>query len=121
MAEGFLKEMLPYGEIYSAGTKPAEAVNPNSIRVMMEAGIDISSQKPEHVDLYKGLDFDYVITVCDNAREICPVFIGDVKNRLHIGFPDPWEATGTESEVIQVYRDVRDMIAKEFAALVVRL
>ena len=89
MAEGFLKSFDDFLEIYSAGTKPESKVNPNAIQVMSEMGIDLSQNQPKSVDQYTGKSFDYVITVCDGAKEICPVFTGDVKNRLHIGFDDP--------------------------------
>ncbi|MGQ9799966.1 MAG: arsenate reductase ArsC, partial [Ignavibacterium sp.] len=114
MAEGFLKSFDNELEVYSAGTKPAEKVNPFAVKAMKEVGIDISNGIPENVDKYLKESFDYVITVCDNAKETCPVFMGTVKHRLHIGFDDPAEAVGTEEEVMPVYRRVRDEIKKEF-------
>lgn len=114
MAEGFLKSFDPELEVYSAGTKPAERVNPFAIKAMQEVGIDISNGVAEDVDKYLSQSFDYVITVCDNAKETCPVFMGEVKHRLHIGFDDPADAVGTEEEVMPVYRRVRDEIKKEF-------
>ena len=81
---------------------------------MKEVGIDISNGVAEDVGKYLSHSFDYVITVCDNAKETCPVFMGDVKHRLHIGFDDPADAVGTEEEVMPVYRRVRDEIKKEF-------
>jgi arsenate reductase len=102
-------------EIYSAGTKPAEKINPFAVKAMNEIGIDISGGIPESVDNYLAQSFDYVITVCDNAKETCPVFIGDVRHQLHIGFDDPAEAQGTEEEVMPVYRRVRDEIREEFS------
>lgn len=114
MAEGFLKSFDNELEVYSAGTKPADKVNPFAVKAMKEVGIDISSGIPENVDKYLNESFDYVITVCDNAKETCPVFMGDVKHRLHIGFDDPAEAKGTEEEVMPVYRRVRDEIKREF-------
>ncbi len=110
MAEGILRNIDSDLQVYSAGTKPANMVNPLAITAMDEIGIDISWHKPELVDTYINMDFDYVITVCDNAKETCPVFIGNVKHRLHIGFDDPAEATGTEEEQMVVYRRVRDEI-----------
>lgn len=115
MAEGFLKSLDKNLEISSAGTKPETSVNPNAVRVMNEIGIDISSQVPKNVDIFKDKSFDYVITVCDSAKETCPVFTGNVKNRLHIGFEDPAEARGTEEEILAVYRKVRDEIKNEFS------
>lgn len=114
MAEGFLKSFDENLEVYSAGTKPAEKVNPFAIKVMKEIGIDISNGVAENVDKYLKQSFDYVITVCDNAKETCPVFIGKVKHRLHIGFDDPADAVGTEDEVLPVYRRVRDEIKRDF-------
>ena len=115
MAEGFLKSFDRNLEVYSAGTKPAEEVNPNSVKVMEEVGIDISSQYPQDVNEFINKSFDYVITVCDNAKEVCPVFNGDVKQQLHIPFEDPADATGTEEEVLTVYRIVRDEIREQFS------
>jgi len=114
MAEGFLKSLDENLEVFSAGTKPAEKVNPFAIKAMKEIGIDISNGIPENVDNYLNQSFDYVFTVCDNARESCPVFMGDVKVQLHIPFDDPADAVGTEEEVMPVYRRVRDEIMERF-------
>ena len=114
MAEGFLKSFDNNLEVFSAGTKPAEKVNPYAVKAMKEIGIDISNGIAEDVDKYLSQSFDYVITVCDNAKESCPVFMGDVQNRLHIGFDDPADAVGTEEQIMSVYRRVRDEIKKEF-------
>jgi arsenate reductase len=114
MAEGFLKSFDENLEVFSAGTKPAEKVNPFAVKAMKEIGIDISNGIAEDVYKYLSQSFDYVITVCDNAKESCPVFMGDVKHRLHIGFDDPADAVGTEDEVMPVYRRVRDEIKREF-------
>jgi arsenate reductase len=114
MAEGFLKSFDKNLEVYSAGTKPAAKVNPFAVKAMKEIGIDISNGVAEEVSKYLSQSFDYVITVCDNAKETCPVFIGDVKHRLHIGFDDPADAVGTEEEVMPVYRRVRDEIKRDF-------
>lgn len=116
MAEGFLKSLDSCLEVFSAGTNPAQFVNPNTIKVMNEIGIDISKVYSKNVDQFMNQSFDYVITVCDNAKETCPVFTGNVKQKLHIGFDDPADATGTEEEVLSVYRRVRDEIAEEFSA-----
>lgn len=117
MAEGFLKSFDKKLEVYSAGTNPAERVNPFAIKAMKEIGIDISNKISEDVTKYLPQSFDYVITVCDNAKGSCPVFIGNVKYRLHIGFDDPADAVGTEEEIISVYRRVRDEIKKDFYEL----
>jgi len=114
MAEGFLKSLDSGFEVFSAGTKPESGVNPNAVKVMSEIGIDISSQVPKYADIFKDKSFDYVITVCDSAKESCPVFTGNVKNRLHIGFEDPALAKGSDEEVLAVYRKVRDEIKTEF-------
>jgi arsenate reductase len=113
MAEGLLRSFNPKLELFSAGTEPAEFVNPNAVQVMQEIGIDISMGKPGLVDEFTGDAFDYVITVCDHAKEVCPVFTGEVQHRLHIGFDDPAEATGTPEEVLTVYRRVRDEIQRD--------
>ncbi|OFY46878.1 MAG: protein tyrosine phosphatase [Bacteroidetes bacterium GWF2_49_14] len=115
MAQGFLKSFHPDWEVLSAGTKPAERVNKYAITVMAEKGIDITDEHPKLVDQFIRDEFDYVVTVCDAAREVCPVFIGKVRHRLHIGFEDPADAVGTEEQVLPVYRKVRDQIADRFS------
>ncbi len=104
--------------MYSAGTDPADHVHPKAVSVMDEIGIDISHHRTKTVDIFLNDSFDYVITVCDDARENCPVFAGDVKHRLHIGFPDPAKATGTEEEIMNVFREVRDQISEEMERFV---
>jgi len=120
MAETFLQSSDPLLRVYSAGTKPAERVHPNAVQVMEELGFDLAGRKPKNVDEFLRLPFDYVITVCDNARESCPVFLGKVRNRLHIGFDDPAEATGSESEILAEFRRIRDQIREKFAAFYVQ-
>ncbi|MGK9369070.1 arsenate reductase ArsC [Melioribacter sp. Ez-97] len=114
MAEGFLKSFDPELEVYSAGTNPSSQVHPNAVKVMKEAGIDLSHNYPKNVDEFINQSFDYVITVCDNAKETCPVFMGKVKHQLHIGFEDPAEATGTEEEILNTFRRIRDEIKRDF-------
>jgi arsenate reductase len=114
MAEGFLKSFDPDLEVFSAGTLPSDSVHPNAIRAMKESGIDIGSNVPESVDKYLGKSFDFVITVCGGAKESCPAFTGNVKHRLHIGFDDPAEASGSDDEVMAVFRRVRDEIKRDF-------
>jgi len=114
MAEGFLKSFDSNLEIFSAGTIAEGQVNLFAIKAMKEVGIDINGQNPESVEKYLEVDFDFVITVCDGAKEICPVFTGYVKNRIHIGFDDPAKARGTEEEVLPIYRKVRDQIKERF-------
>ncbi len=114
MAQGFLQSFSDKLEVCSAGTSPAEKVHPLAVRVMGEKGIDLSGYYPKSVDLFLDQAFDYVITVCEGARESCPVFTGKVKYRLHIGFEDPVSATGTEEEVLMVFRKIRDEIEDGF-------
>ncbi|NIA30997.1 MAG: arsenate reductase ArsC [Actinobacteria bacterium] len=114
MAEGFLKSFDANLQVDSAGTEPSGQIHPKAVQVMKEVGIDISDGFPKNVDQFLNRSFDYVITVCDNAREICPVFMGDVKNQLHIGFEDPAEATGTEEQVLAEFRRIRDEIRRDF-------
>lgn len=114
MAEGFLKSFDPNLSIQSAGTYPAARVHPIAIKVMKEVGVDLSGNHPKSVEGFLNDSFDYVITVCDNAKEACPVFTGNVKNRLHLGFEDPVEATGTEEEILREFRRVRDEIRATF-------
>lgn len=104
-------------EVFSAGTRPEKRVNPFAVSAMKEIGIDISSHFPKSVDGFLNDEFDYVITVCGGAKESCPSFTGKVKNRLHIGFDDPADATGTDEEKMAVYRKIRDEIKKEFMSL----
>ena len=114
MAEDFLKSFDNNLEVYSAGTGPSDRVHPKAVEVMKEVGIDLSKNYPKNVDQFLDKHFNYVITVCDNARETCPVFSGKVDTSLHIGFDDPAEATGSEEEIISVFRRVRDEIKHDF-------
>ena len=110
MAHGFLQSFDNRPEVYSAGTKPAEKVNPMAVKVMGEMGIDLSHHSPKSVNQYIGQEWDYVITVCGGASESCPMFTGEVKNRLHIGFDDPSEAIGTQEFINSEFHRVRDEI-----------
>jgi arsenate reductase (thioredoxin) len=114
MAEGFLKSFDETLEVFSAGTKAEQTVNPFALKVMAEKGIDISGQIPKSVNMFLQETFDYVITVCDGAKEVCPVFTGNVKYRLHMGFEDPANAKGTDEEKLNIYRKVRDEIEEAF-------
>jgi arsenate reductase len=114
MAEGYLKSLDPGLEVFSAGTKPASQVSKRAIAVMKEIGIDISKQYPKSVDQFLEEEFDFVITVCDDARETCPLFNGKVGKRLHIGFVDPSSVIGTEEEIMTKFRMVRDEIGEGF-------
>lgn len=117
MAEGIMRKMYPEAEVYSAGTKPEKEVNQYAVQVMSEMGIDISDQYPKSVNQFIKKSFDYVITVCDNARQICPVFTGKVNNRMHVGFEDPASATGTDEQKLAVYRKIRDQIFNRFGEI----
>jgi len=114
MGEGFLKSFDSKMEVYSAGTEPALQVNSIAIKVMAEMGIDISQSKPKMVNQFLTDKWDYVITVCDNANETCPVFTGKVAHRLHIGFDDPSNAKGSNDFILSEFRRVRDEIKAEF-------
>ena len=114
MAHGFLQSFDNRLEVYSAGTKPAEKVNPMAVKVMGEMGIELSSHSPKSVNLYTRQEWDYVITVCGGASESCPMFTGKVRNRLHIGFDDPSEATGTQEFINSEFHRVRDEIKARF-------
>ncbi len=114
MAHGFLQSFDKNTEVHSAGTAPAKEVNQKAVGVMAESGIDISSHYPKMVDKYIMDEWDYVITVCDDAKETCPVFTGKVKHRLHIGFDDPSHAVGTDDFIHNEFVRVRDEIKASF-------
>jgi arsenate reductase len=110
MAEGLLRHLAGDDfEAFSAGTE-ATHVRPLAVEAMREVGVDISGQESETLDRYLGEPFDFVVTVCDDANEACPVFPG-AKRRLHWSLPDPSAASGTEEERLEVFRSVRDRIA----------
>lgn len=109
IAEGYLRHFAGNrAEVYSAGVE-THGVNPRAIATMKEDGIDISGHTSNHVDEYRDIDFDYVITVCDNARERCPYFPTRAL-KFHYNFPDPARATGSEDEIMAEFRRVRDLI-----------
>lgn len=109
IAEGWARHLKgDMIEPYSAGIHPI-GVNPRAIKVMAEAGVDISGQTSKHIDELPGIDFDYVITLCDNAREHCPVFSGRAKV-IHKPFDDPYFASGNEEQILTTFRKVRDDI-----------
>jgi arsenate reductase len=114
MAHGFLQSFDKNIEVHSAGTEPAAQVNQTAVKVMLEVGVDLSQHKPKSVDTYLKDEWDYVITVCDNANETCPLFFGKVKHRLHMGFEDPSHESGTEEYVLTRFRRVRDLIKEGF-------
>ncbi len=121
IAEGYLRH---FGndqlEVYSAGVE-THGVNPMAVRVMMEDGVDISGHTSNHIDEYAHLDFDLVLTVCDNAKERCPFFPSKAK-KYHVNFTDPVKVKGTDDEVMAEFRKVRDEIkayCRKFVAEVV--
>jgi arsenate reductase (thioredoxin) len=120
MAEGLLRA---FGgervEVFSAGTNPS-SVRPEAIAVMSEIGIDLAGHRSKHVREFDGQHFDYVITVCDNANESCPIFPGDTE-RIHWSFPDPAAIEGSETERLAAFRRVRDALAERFRDLTSRL
>ncbi len=114
MAEAFLKSFDNRLDVVSAGTEPSMKVHPKTIDVMNEIGIDLSKNNPKSIDIFLDKSFDYVITVCNAAKETCPVFAGKVKFRLHIGFDDPADALGTDEEILNEFRHVRNKIQQSF-------
>ena len=116
MAEGFLKAFNSELEVYSAGTVPSKEVHPKAIQVMAELGVDISENYPKSVVEFVHKKFDFIITVCGGAKESCPTFNGEVKERLHIGFEDPADATGTEEEIKKEFQRIRNEILRDFFA-----
>ena len=109
IAEAYLRHFAgEKAEIYSAGVE-THGVNPKAISTMKEDGIDISQHTSNNIDEYFNIEFDFVITVCDNAKERCPFFPTKAK-KFHQNFPDPAKATGTEEEILEQFREVRQMI-----------
>ncbi|MBI4655758.1 MAG: arsenate reductase ArsC [Elusimicrobia bacterium] len=119
MAEGILKALASDRfEVFSAGAK-ASFVHPFAVKVLAETSVDISAQKSKSVLEFKGAEFDYVITLCgDSAKEYCPSFIGKAQNRLHWNFDDPALAQGTDDEILNIFRKVRDQIKIEIEKFV---
>lgn len=114
MAHGFLQSFDKKLMVRSAGTEASGKLNPGAVEAMKEIGIDISHHTSDSVDIYLGEEWDYVITVCGGANEVCPAFTGKVKNRLHIGFDDPSHAVGSEDFIKSEFRRVRDEIREAF-------
>ncbi len=117
MAHGFLQSFDEKLTVRSAGTEPAGQVNQTAVKVMKEAEIDISHHTPKMVDQYINDEWDYVITVCDHANETCPIFMGKVKHRLHMGFEDPSHAKGTDEFILHEFYRIRDQIKNDFYQL----
>jgi arsenate reductase len=117
MAEAIVNaRMGEQWKAFSAGTQPAGYVHPNAIRALAEMGIDISSARSKSAEEFRGAALDLVVTVCDDAAENCPVWLGEGK-RVHLGFPDPAKATGTSEQIVAVFREVRDDIARRIPQL----
>ncbi|MDY0987163.1 arsenate reductase ArsC [Flavobacterium sp. CFBP9031] len=118
IAEGYMKFFAENkAEVYSAGVE-THGVNPKAISIMKEDGIDISNHTSNNIDEYTHIDFDFVITVCDNAKERCPFFPTKAA-KFHYNFPDPAKAIGTDSEIMEQFRSVRELIktyCKNFVA-----
>lgn len=115
MVEGFLKSANKELQVFSAGIHPEDEVNRFAVKAMKEINIDISNQKPKAVENFTNESFDFVITVCDYAREHCPNFSQKVIQRLHIAFEDPAKAQGSEEQILEVYRKTRDAIVGRFS------
>jgi arsenate reductase len=114
MAQGFLQSFNSSLEVRSAGTNPASRISRKAVDVMAEEGIDISRNTPKSVEEFLNDQWDYVITVCDDAKETCPVFKGKVTRRLHFGFEDPSQIKGTDDFVMSEFRRIRDDIKDTF-------
>jgi arsenate reductase len=116
MAEGWARHLKTNSiDAYSAGIRPI-GVSSRAIKVMAEEGVDISMQKSQHLDEFSEIDFDYVITLCDNAADNCPVFTGTAKV-LHRPFEDPYFASGSEEDIMDTFRRVRNDISKFIEAM----
>jgi len=117
LLHGYLTQALgQHATVYSAGVE-THGLNPRAVRVMAEDGVDIAHHTSNHVDEYAHVPFDYVLTVCDHANEVCPVFPASAQ-KLHHNFPDPAKATGSEAEIMQQFRAVREQVkayAHDFA------
>jgi arsenate reductase len=112
MAEALINARHQHWQAVSAGTQPAERVNPYALRALAEIGISTDGSQPKHVQRFVGTPFDLVITVCDDANENCPVWLGQGR-RVHIGFPDPAKATGSDEDIMTAFRQVRANIEQQ--------
>lgn len=119
MAHGFMESFDNHLTVRSAGTEASGQLNRKAVEVMKDIGIDISHHTSDPVDKYLDEEWDYVITVCGGANENCPVFMGKVKNRLHIGFDDPSHVTGSEEFIHSEFIRVREEIKQAFHKLYV--
>ncbi len=114
MAHGFLQSFDSRLDVHSAGTEASGKLNQQAVVVMKQAGIDISHHTSDHVDKYLHTEWDYVITVCDQANEVCPFFSGKVQHRLHMGFDDPSKAVGSDNFILGEFIRVRNEIRNSF-------
>ena len=114
MTHGFLNHFDQNLHVRSAGTQASGKINQKAVAVMLEAGINISHHTSDPIENYLDQAWDYVITVCDDAKETCPVFFGQVKHKLHMGFEDPSDAIGTEEHIMSEFRRIRDEINTRF-------
>lgn len=114
MAHGFMQSFDARLTVESAGTQAAGKLNAGAVKAMAEIGIDISGHSSDQVDKYLAEEWDYVITVCGGANEVCPAFIGKVKHRLHMGFDDPSHVEGTQDYIDSEFRRVREQIREGF-------
>ena len=115
MAHGFLQSFDKNIKVYSAGTEASGKLNEKAVSVMKEIGIDISHHTSDPVEKYLNEEWDFVITVCGGANEVCPAFLGKVKTRLHIGFDDPSHVVGYDGFIINEFYRVRDEIKEAFS------
>jgi arsenate reductase len=121
MAEGLVNYHLgDQWQAYSAGTHPADAVHPLAVRAMSELGIDISRHRSKSADEYRGEAFDLVVTVCDDAAENCPAWLGSGR-KVHVGFDDPARAADSDEERLSVFRRVRDEMQQQLLDLMTTL
>ena len=115
MLHGYLQQLMPAAQVYSAGVE-THGLNPRAVQVMAEDGVDISRHTSNLATEYAALPFDFVLTVCDHARETCPVLPGTATaRRLHHSFPDPAQATGSEADILEAFRATRNQI-RSYAA-----
>jgi arsenate reductase len=109
LLHGYLRQLLgSKANVYSAGVE-VHGLNPRAVQVMAEDGVDIAQHTSNHVEEYAAIPFDYVLTVCDHAQEVCPIFSAAAR-KLHHSFPDPAKAAGSEEEVLNEFRRVRNQI-----------
>jgi len=113
MAEAFLQKTDPSLEVCSAGLHPDESTDPLAVVVMNEIGIDISTKKPKSYHEFEGIEFDYLITLCDGTKDKIELVNIPAKHHMHLGFEDPRKAYCTEEQLIYIYRDIRDEIRNE--------